>query len=496
MIGSNLWRSQMKLNTKLCMLALSGLLLCIAQRLEAQNPLPYLQKGFTQTLFGTAPYAGTIGLGGVAFASNGDVLVDYCGFSGSPLFRFVYDATEADGHGGLVHPVSSFPSNAGCGLTNRPDDETLYSNSWPLGVQNLDANTGAVLRSNLGLGGDSLGITVDPQTKNIVYVGAKCFGPGFNGDSNCPIYSLNPDPNLDTHPLSEKISTFATVQNGYLIDGIAFDPSGNFLFLSVRRPRFYMLVLDRSGNEVQRVPMTSEPDGIAFHVNPDFVVTNNTDVDSNLAETGVGTMTRFDFPSNDFTQTPTQTLFASGGFRGDLSQVGPDGCLYATQRYTRFGDGFVDKTKTSIVQICPNFVPPPGVYLNVGHMTGGGRVLANETTVTHGFELYCDTNKTPNNLEINWGNGNKFHLENLLESKCSYDPSVSPNVPDALFNKLVGSASGSYNGLPGATAEFTFTDAGEPGKRDLAKIVIKLGDVIVLSMSGDLERGNHQVHAH
>jgi hypothetical protein len=247
-----------------------------------------------------------------------------------------------------------------------------------------------------------------------------------------------------------------------------------------------MLVLDRSGNEVQRVPMTSEPDGIAFHINPSFVVTNNTD----------GTMTRFDFPSNDFTQTPTQTLFASGGSRGDLSQVGPDGCLYATQAKTRFSDGYEDTTKTSIVQICPNFVPPPGVYPALGRMTGGGRVLGNETTVTHGFELHCNINTTPNNLEINWGKGNHFHLETLSESACLSDPSLSSNPPEAGFNRLIGSASGKYNGLPGATAQFTFTDTGEPGKQDLAKIEITVGGMTVLSVSGNLKSGNQQAHAH
>jgi hypothetical protein len=478
----------MKLNAKLCVLVLSGFLLCIAQRLEAQNSFTYLQPGFTQTLFGTAPRVpaplpgfGVGFFGGVAFASNGDVLVDYCRFSGSPLVRFVFDATEDDGHGGLVHPQaagSPFTSYAGCGLTNHPNG-MLYSNTYNWantgmfsGVQKLDINTGALLRQNFGLMGDSLGITVDPQTNNIVYVGSDCF------NKNCTIYSLD--------PVTEESSIFATVLDGRLIDGIAYDPSGNFLFLSVRLPNYNMLVLDRSGNEVQRVPMISEPDGIAFHVNPNFVVTNNTDK----------TMTRFDFPSNDFTLTPTQTLFASGGSRGDLSQVGPDGCLYVTQEFTRYSDGSEDQTKTSVVQICPNFVPPPGVYLTQGLMTGGGRVLGNGTAVTHGFELHCNINTTPNNLEINWGKGNHFHLDSLSESKCSYDPSVSSNVPEALFNKLVGSASGKYNGLPGATAQFTFTDSGEPGKQDLTEIEIKFGGMTVLSVSENLNNGNQQAHAH
>jgi uncharacterized repeat protein (TIGR01451 family) len=94
--------------------------------------------------------------------------------------------------------------------------------------------------------------------------------------------------------------------------------------------------------------MTSEPDGIAFHASPPrFVVTNNNN----------GTMTRFDFPADDFTQVPAQSVFASGGFRGDLSQVGADGCLYLTQEGTRYDDGTVT-AENSLVQICGGFAPP------------------------------------------------------------------------------------------------------------------------------------------
>jgi uncharacterized repeat protein (TIGR01451 family) len=94
--------------------------------------------------------------------------------------------------------------------------------------------------------------------------------------------------------------------------------------------------------------MSSEPDGIAFHAStPKFVVTNNTD----------GTMTRFDFPGDDYTQVPAQTVFASGGFRGDLSQVGADSCLYLTQDGTRYDDGTVTG-ENSLVQICGGFAPP------------------------------------------------------------------------------------------------------------------------------------------
>jgi hypothetical protein len=44
-------------------------------------------------------------------------------------------------------------------------------------------------------------------------------------------------------------------------------------------------------------------------------------------------------------------------------------------------------------------------------MTGGGKI--GTTGVTHGFVLHCVPSRTPNRLEVNWGSGNKFHLDSL-----------------------------------------------------------------------------------
>jgi hypothetical protein len=135
------------------------------------------------------------------------------------------------------------------------------------------------------------------------------------------------------------------------VDGIAFDPTGNFLFMSNRSPSFRLTILHHDGTLAQHVALTSEPDGISFHAEtPKFVVTNNTN----------GTMTRFDFPGDDYNLPAVQTVFASGGFRGDISQVGPDGCLYAPQAGTRYNDGVVTG-ENSMVRICGGFAPPPGV---------------------------------------------------------------------------------------------------------------------------------------
>jgi len=305
----------------------------------AAGQFTFLAAGFTQDLYGLD--AGF--LGGVAFASNGDPLVDNCVGGGGSLHRYDHATTLPLVHGtSTLHPESTVPSGAGCGLTNHPNG-AIYTNTFG-GVVKLDATTGVQLGGPFGAGGNVLGIAPDPQTGNLVYV-----------ESGGTIGFVNPGLTAS--------GTFSTVTNGHLVDGIFFDPTGNFLFMSDRAPTFQLAILRHDGSLVQNVPMTSEPDGIAFHsTGAPFVLTSNTN----------GTMTRFDFPGNDFTKAPTQSVFASGGFRGDLTQVGGDGCLYLTQNGTRYDDGTVASTN-SLVRICPGFAPPPGV----NQCTPTGNLLGN-----------------------------------------------------------------------------------------------------------------------
>jgi hypothetical protein len=133
--------------------------------------------------------------------------------------------------------------------------------------------------------------------------------------------------------------------------------------------------------------------------------------------------------------------------------------------------------------------PPP----STGRMTGGGSIFtADGTRVTHGFELHCDPSNTPNNLEINWGGGNNFHLDTLLTATCTDDPTIEPQPPSAPFDTFVGTGVGTCNGQP-ALISFTLTDAGEPGTKDFASYTISGG--CSLTASGFLERGgNQQAH--
>ena len=144
-----------------------------------------------------------------------------------------------------------------------------------------------------------------------------------------------------------------------------------------------------------------------------------------------------------------------------------------------------------------------------GRMTGGGSIFTDisdsgvppGTRITHGFELHCDYNRKPNNLEINIHGitSSRFHLEQLTFALCTDDPTITPNPPAAPFDTYEGQGTGRYNGQPGATAEWIFTDAGEPGTSDRIKrlIIRDANGTTVLLIPEDghtLTFGNHQAH--
>ncbi len=139
-------------------------------------------------------------------------------------------------------------------------------------------------------------------------------------------------------------------------------------------------------------------------------------------------------------------------------------------------------------------VPPTEVE---GRMTGGGSILMpDRTRVRHGFELHGDVTKLPNNLEVTWGKGNRFHLEKLTSAHLFDSPVIDPNPPKAGFDVYRGAGTGRYNGVYGARAIWVFTDAGQPGKNDRARIdIFDAGGNLVLSVAGNLSSGNHQAHA-
>jgi len=127
--------------------------------------------------------------------------------------------------------------------------------------------------------------------------------------------------------------------------------------------------------------------------------------------------------------------------------------------------------------------------------TGGGTIGdKRDPRETHGFELHCNVDQLPNNLEVNWG-GNHFHLDALTRVVCSDDPTINPRPPRAGCDTIHGWGVGQYNGVSGYKVEFIFTDAGEPGRNDWAwiKITASNGDTI-MEVSGFLRSGNQQAH--
>ena len=136
-----------------------------------------------------------------------------------------------------------------------------------------------------------------------------------------------------------------------------------------------------------------------------------------------------------------------------------------------------------------------------GRMTGGGSFFQSVGRITHGFELHCDANSLPNNLEVNWDSG-RFHLDTLDTAVCT-DENIDtqpPNPPNAGFTNFYGTGAGSFNGAPGYHALWRFSDAGEPGTNDRVYYIVIWDPTFstpVLSTDGAafLDSGNHQAHA-
>jgi len=128
----------------------------------------------------------------------------------------------------------------------------------------------------------------------------------------------------------------------------------------------------------------------------------------------------------------------------------------------------------------------------VGWMSGGGQLNAD---LTHSLTLPCATTQEhpKPKLKVETPNG-RFTLDTLSNVSCSMDPNQgSPEQPDAGFNTLTGSGTGSCNGVSGVPVSFRFTDEGEPNKgADEASITIG-GSSCPVNATGTVN-GNQQAH--
>jgi hypothetical protein len=133
-----------------------------------------------------------------------------------------------------------------------------------------------------------------------------------------------------------------------------------------------------------------------------------------------------------------------------------------------------------------------------GRFTGGGRQVdvGDVASITRGLTIHCDL-LLSNNLEINWGRGNNFHmLEHLETVACFDDPTIDQRPPNAPLDTLIGRGTGRYNGVDGYSIEFTLVDAGEPGRSDEMGFVITApdGSVVINVPVQHLSGGNLQAH--
>lgn len=203
-------------------------------------------------------------------------------------------------------------------------------------------------------------------------------------------------------------------------------------------------------------------------------------------------------PIMRFSPMPNPLLSADGTPIGDAGNGFPSGMtgVYATARVAgAYLDGNKHFELRSGAIVAP---PPPPPAGTPGRMTGGGRMRATDgRRVTHGLVLHCAPGRERGKdvLQVNWDDGHTFHLERLISAACSDDPAIAPESPEAGFDTHAGRGAGRLDGREGATIEWTFTDAGEPGRADTARMVIRdaLGRE-VLAVSGTLIQGNHQAH--
>jgi hypothetical protein len=343
-----------------------------------------LESPFTQELHGvTAEPVVSDGtdsfLGGVAFGPDADVWATEC--FGFRYHRFERELPVSDGHGGTVRSESLVdftgydPAPLGCGVVNHPDAylgiPAMFANTltglWPIAADTGMPILGGPVNSPTIYAGNGRGIDIDPVVTvdhHIVYAGADC-DPGLRSAATCSLFDYS----------SASASTLAFARFNRTpsesFGAVNFTPNGSAAFVSYQDTASGeqgFLVLARptelmprgvinNAQIIGRIVMSSKPHGIAFRAAGDFAVTSNDD----------GTMTKLVFPGPGFTGTPTQSTFASGGFRGGLMRAGADGCLYVPQGRldggasgVRYGDN-VEAANDSIVRVCGGFAAAPGV---------------------------------------------------------------------------------------------------------------------------------------
>jgi len=158
--------------------------------------------------------------------------------------------------------------------------------------------------------------------------------------------------------------------------------------------------------------------------------------------------------------------------------------------------GFSTSDPASLFWITSALHFPPG---GIGRMTGGGQNirLADGIRITKGLTIHCDL-RLSNNLNVVWPGSqgqNHFKMTTHTFADC-VDTPINQRPPDAPFDTFIGEGTGTLNGQPGASINWVFVDAGEPGTSDQAGLEItdSDGNTVLLVPLESIANGNLQAH--
>lgn len=258
--------------------------------------------GYAVTNFVTGlPNNGSVGPAGLAFDASGNLFV------GDFITGVLYKFGPAGGVATTATQVNATPFFLGSrahGLTFGKDGN-LYVSLYDLDeVGQLDPMTGAVVRIIASGIFHPRALATDPLSGDL-----------FVSEEGGTIFRIS---NFASGP-----GTLTTYVNTPFTDGLAFGPDGT------------LYGADQVLQGVVQIPGTNSPpptpsswifiasvplvDGMAVSANPStpFLYGNRNN----------GTITKIDLTA----APPVLTDIVTGGSRGDLAAVGPDGCLYATQ---------------------------------------------------------------------------------------------------------------------------------------------------------------------
>ena len=195
-------------------------------------------------------------------------------------------ATTNTVNGTAIHPFTILPSSAGNSSRYRQSSEwrSLYqSRTGGTGVRRLNRSTGAIITTGFGTGTNGIGITVDPQTGNLVYA----TGSGFR--------SVNPAP-VTTETVFSTVGPPERLSRRRL-RWHCFRSDWKFSFRRRSSQQCSLTIIRRDGTLVGESqwlvgPMVSR----SMPPAPKFVLVNMND----------GTIQRLDFPNDDYEQVPNR----------------------------------------------------------------------------------------------------------------------------------------------------------------------------------------------